>query len=136
MTQQPYDPARYRTTAAELSPNQERTWGSLSHLIPAIATVCSVGTLGFVASLVIYFGYKDRGPFVRAAAANSLNVQIMTLIILILTSWIWIPLMFVGVGFLIYGAIFAVAVVLHVIGAMKARDGEWYNPPLTPRFVK
>ena len=136
MTQQPYDPARYQTTATALSPSQERTWGSLSHLIPAIATVCSAGTLGFVASLVIYFAYRDRGPFVRTAAANSLNVQITTLIWLVLTSWIWFPLMFVGIGFVIYGAILAVAVVLHVIGAVKARDGQWYNPPLTPRFIK
>ncbi len=136
MTNQPYEPTRYSTTAAELSPSQERTWGSLSHLIPAVATVCSAGTLGFVASLVIYLAYKDRGPFVRAAAANSLNVQITTLIVLVLTSWIWFPLMFVGVGFLIYGAIFVVAVVIHAIGAMRAREGQWYNPPLTPRFVK
>jgi uncharacterized Tic20 family protein len=136
MTNQPYEPTRYRTTAAELTPSQERTWGSLSHLVPAIATVCSVGLLGFVASLVIYLQYRDRGPFVRAAAANSLNVQITTLIWLVLTSWIWFPLMFVGVGFLIYGGIFAVAVVLHVIGAIRAKDGQWYNPPLTPRFVK
>ena len=29
-----------------------------------------------------------------------------------------------------------VAGLLHIIGAMKAYQGEWWNPPLTPRFVK
>jgi uncharacterized Tic20 family protein len=33
-------------------------------------------------------------------------------------------------------AAFVVAGVLHVIGAMKAYNGEWWTPPLTPQFVK
>ena len=28
------------------------------------------------------------------------------------------------------------AVIVHIIGAVKANNGEWYNPPLTPQFVK
>ena len=31
---------------------------------------------------------------------------------------------------------FVVAGILHVVGAIKAYNGEWWNPPLTPRFVK
>lgn len=131
-----YNPTAYSTGAAALTPQKERTWGSLAHVIPAVATVCSAGFLGFVASLIVFLKFKDRGPFVRAAAANSLNVQIMTLIVLVLTSWIWIPLSFFGIGFLVYGAVFAVAVVLHVIGALRASDGQWWNPPFTIRFVK
>ena len=33
-------------------------------------------------------------------------------------------------------AAFVVAGILHVIGAVKAYNGEWWNPPFTPRFVK
>ena len=45
-----------------------------------------------------------------------------------------------GIGFLVLLPIFlvplVVAGVLHVIGAVKAYNGEWWNPPLTPSFVK
>ena len=119
-----------------MTPQQERTWAMLSHAIPAVATVLSAGFLGFIASLVIYLAYRDRGPFVRQAAANSLNVQLTTLVVLIASAIIWIPLLFVGVGFLIYGAIFAVAVVLHLIAALRANEGQWYKPPMTIGFVK
>ena len=103
----------------------------LAHLAPAIALPLSAGTLGFVASLVVYLMYRDRGDFVRQHAANSLNVQIMTLILLAISGL----LMFVLVGFLTYPLVVVIATVIHVIGAMKANNGEMWQPPMTPRFV-
>ena len=122
----------YRPEQTPISPTGERNLGAISHVVPAVAMVLSAGTLGFVGSLVIYLMYKDRGPFVRQHAANSLNVQIVTGIILLIS----IPLMFVLVGFVTYGVALVVAFVLHVIGAIKAINGEWWNPPLTPRLVR
>ncbi|WP_257957138.1 DUF4870 domain-containing protein [Nocardioides sp. B-3] len=80
----------------------------------------------------MYLIYRDRGPFVRAHAANSLNVQIITGIILLISF----PLMLLLIGFVTYPLALVFAFVLHVIGAMKANNGEWWNPPMTPRFVK
>ncbi len=94
--------------------------------------VISAGTLGFVGSLVIYLVYKDRGPFVRAHAANSLNIQITTAIGVVV-SFI---LMFVLVGFVTIFLVGIYAFVMHIIGMVKANNGEWWNPPFTPRFVK
>ena len=65
-----------------VSPREERTMGMLGHAIPLVAMVVSAGVLGFVASLVLYFLYRDKGPFVRANVANSLNIQIATGIVL------------------------------------------------------
>ncbi len=124
-------PAGYQASAAPLTPEQERNLGMLSHVIPAAALVLSGGTLGFVASLVIYLMYRDRGPFVRAHAANSLNIQIMTGIGLLVS----IPLMLVLVGFLTFGIVLVAAVVMHIVGAQKANSGEWWNPPAIPRML-
>ncbi|KRE44160.1 hypothetical protein ASG74_00610 [Knoellia sp. Soil729] len=115
-----------------LDPAQQRQWGMLSHLIPLIAMVLSAGVLGFVGSLIIYVMYKDRGDFVRQHAANSLNIQIITGIILLIS----IPLMFVLVGFATYGIALVVAFILHILGAMRANEGKQWTPPMTPRFVK
>ena len=115
-----------------LSPQDQRNYGMLAHLAPAIAIPLSAGTLGFVASLVVYLMYKDRGDFVRAHAVNSLNVQIVTAIGLILSTL----LMVILIGFITYPLICVVAVVIHVIGAVKANNGEWWTPPLTPQLVK
>lgn len=116
-----------------LEPQQQRTWGMLSHLIPLIAMVLSGGFLGFVGSLIIYVMYKERGDFVRKHAANSVNVQIMTGILIVL-SW---PLILVfGLGFVTWGIVIVWAFVLHIIGALRANEGQQWTPPMTPQFVK
>ena len=55
----------------------------------------------------------------------------MTLILLAISGL----LMFVLVGFLTYPLVVVIATVIHVIGAMKANNGEMWQPPMTPRFV-
>jgi uncharacterized protein len=114
-----------------VSPSEERTMGTLAHAIPLIAMVVSAGFLGFVASLVLYVMYKDRGPFARENAANSLNIQITTGIVLLIS----LPLMLILVGFLTWGLALVFAFVLHLLGALKANRGEWWRPPMTLRLV-
>jgi uncharacterized protein len=126
MTENPY-----AGRPATVSPSEERTMGMLAHAIPLVAMVVSAGTLGFVASLILYLIYKDKGPFVRENAANSLNIQITTGIVLLIS----IPLMLILVGFLTWGIALVVAFVLHLIGALKANRGEWWRPPATLRLV-
>ena len=129
MSQSP-DP--YAVRRGAVSPAEERTMGTLAHAIPLVAMVISAGLLGFVASLVLYVIYKDRGPFARENAANSLNIQITTGIVLLVS----LPLMLILIGFLTFGVAIVVAFVLHLIGALKANRGEWWRPPLTLRFVR
>ena len=114
------------------SPETQRNVGMLAHLIPLIAAVVTSGMLGFVASIVVYVIYKDRGEFVRVTTANALNIQ-LTMLVAIAIS---IPLMFVLVGILTALAAIITAIALHIIGAMKASKGELWMPPLTYPFVK
>ena len=132
----------YRAVPTTMSPQDERTWGAISHAGAVVAMICSAGFLGFLASVAVYVVHKDRGPFVRSHAANSLNIQITMFIWLVVLGILTIPiaLLTLGVGLVVMlpalGAAFVVAGVLHVIGAIKAYNGEWWNPPFTPRFVR
>ena len=127
---------------ATMSAEDERTWGAISHAGAVVAMVCSAGFLGFLASIAVYVIQKDRGPFVRAHAANSINVQITMFIWLVVLGILTIPvaLLTLGLGLVVMlpalAAVFVFAGVLHVIGAIKAYNGEWWNPPFTPQFVK
>lgn len=133
----PQVPAAYTPPPAQpMSPNEERTWGMASHLIGAAAMVLSAGFLGFVGSLVLYLVCKDRGPFVRAHAANSLNVQITAGIGFILGWILTITVIGAIIGIPLLIATFIWALVVHVIGAVKANNGEWWTPPMTIQFVK
>lgn len=139
---QPYATPAYQTQPSTMSAEDERTWGAISHAGAVVAMICSVGFLGFLASVAVYVIHKDRGPFVRAHAANSINIQITMFIWLVVLGILTIPiaLLTLGLGLVVMlpalAAAFVVAGILHVIGAVKAYHGEWWNPPLTPRFVK
>lgn len=129
MSATPHEPTG---SSAPISDSEQRNVGAITHAVPAVALVLSAGTLGFVASLVIFLMYKDRGAFVRQQAANSLNIQITTAIFLVISA----VLMLVLIGFVLYPLVIVVAVVLHVIGVSRSSSGVWWNPPFTPRFVR
>ncbi|HJR89938.1 MAG TPA: DUF4870 domain-containing protein, partial [Aeromicrobium sp.] len=118
-------------TSTALTPDQERTWATVTHGIAGGAMILSAGTLGFVAALVIYLVYKDKGPFVRQHAADAVNIQLNAL----LWAIVGVILALVLIGFAILAVIPIVATVLHVIGAIKAYQGEVHWSPLTLRFV-
>lgn len=120
----------------QMSPADERTWGTIAHGGTLAATILSGGTLGFVCALVIYLIYKDRGPFVHRHAANALNVQITAGIAFIVGIILCITIigLIIGVPLIIGAGIYAI--VMHLIGAIKANNGEWWDPPMTPNFVK
>jgi uncharacterized Tic20 family protein len=132
----------YRATPATMSAQEERTWGAISHAGAVVAMICSAGFLGFLASIAVYVVHKDRGPFVRSHAANSINVQISMFIWLVVATVLYVVLGIVtlGIGFVVFLPVFlvplVVAGILHVIGAVKAYNGEWWNPPMTPQFVR
>ena len=134
----PYPPATGTAVAPpnQMSPSDERTWGTIAHAGTLGATILSGGTLGFVCALVIYLIYKDRGPFVHHHAANALNVQIFGAIGLILGIVLTVTIIGAIIGIpLIIAAGFYILIV-HIVGAIKANNGEWWNPPMTPQFVK
>jgi uncharacterized Tic20 family protein len=135
-------PASYGApTPTPMKPEDERMWGAIGHGAALAAMVLSAGFLGFLASLAVYVAHKDRGPFVRAHAANSLNVQISMFIWLLVAGVLYVILGIVtlGIGFVVFLPVFlvplVVAGILHLIGTIKAYNGEWWNPPLTPRFI-
>jgi uncharacterized Tic20 family protein len=131
MSENPY--ATHTAPNAPLTPDQERSWAVATHAITGAATVMSAGTLGFVAALVVYLLYKDRGPFVRRASANAMNIQLNGLLWGVAIAIFGVVTF--GLGWFLWFAIPIVMVLLHVVAALKCSQGEWNDPPFTIRFV-
>jgi hypothetical protein len=111
---------------------QERTWATLSYAVPVVILVATVGTLGLPAAVISFLVFKDRGSFVRACAANSLNVQIMAALGLFLSAILFVVL----VGYVSYLVILALTLGIGIIGLIRANRGESWTPPFTPRLVR
>lgn len=107
-----------------LSPSDEKLW----------ATLIQLGGLffGFLAPLIGFLVLKDRGPFVRAYSVTALNFQLTLLIAYIVGSILSVVI----IGIFILLAAYVLNIVFCIIAAVKANKGEWYEYPLTIRFVK
>ncbi len=106
-----------------MTPSDEKLWATLIHL----------GGLffSFFPALIGYVVLKDRGPFIRSHAATALNFQLTLLIAYLVAGVLTIVL----IGFILLPVIGVLALVFSIVAAIKANQGEWYQYPLTIRFV-
>ncbi|OMH37182.1 hypothetical protein BGP79_13770 [Tersicoccus sp. Bi-70] len=112
------------------APPQDRTMAVVTHVIPLVAMFISVGWLGFVGPLVIWFVYREGSPFVRRTAAGAFNFTV-TIWLANLVAWIcFFTIILIPVAIILWIAAFLVAIIFHVSGAIRANRGELYVYPL------
>ena len=112
-----------------LTPDQERLWGMLAHLLSFVAAYIA---LGFLAPLIVLLLFGPRSAYVRAHAVESLNFNLSWLLYAIVA----VLLIFIGIGILILIALGIAYVVLIVVASIRANNGEFFRYPLTIRFVR
>ena len=113
----------------QLSPDQERLWAMLAHLLSFVAAYLF---LGFVAPLVVLLVFGPRSPYVRAHAVESLNFNLTWLLYAI----VGVVLAFLVIGIPILIALGIAYLVLVVIASVRANNGEFFRYPLTIRFIR
>jgi uncharacterized Tic20 family protein len=112
-----------------LSPDQERLWAMLAHLLSFVAAYIA---LGFIAPLIVMLVFGPRSAYVRAHAVEALNFNLTWLIYAIVAG----VLAFLVVGIPILIVLGIAYVVLVIIAAVRANNGQYYRYPLTIRFVR
>jgi len=120
------------TPAPATAPTEgERTWGMLAHL-SALAGVV-VPMVGLVLGpLVVWLSRRDQSQFVAEHAREALNFNITV----VLAAIVCTALMVVFVGFILGSALFIAWLVLTLIAAIRASEGELYRYPFSLRLVR
>lgn len=118
------NPQPYGGPTAPMNPSDEKLWAVLINLGGIF--------FSFFPALIGYLVLKDRGPFIRSHTATALNFQLTLLIAVAVGSILSVVL--IGIPILIAAAI--LAIVLPIVAAVKAGNGQWYTYPLTIRFVR
>jgi uncharacterized Tic20 family protein len=123
----PNSPATPGTVPTE----NERTWGMLAHLSALAGLVMPL--VGIVLGpLVVWLARRDESEFVAAHAKEALNFNISVL----LGALACMLLMLVFVGFLLGTALFVAWLVMMLIAAIRASEGQAYRYPFSLRLVK
>lgn len=119
----PYGAPSAYAPPTPLSPQDEKNWSLGAHL--------GVLLVGFLAPLIIWLMFKGRGPFLDHHAKESLNFQITVMIALFASAILSLLL----IGIVLMFAIIPWMIVMPIVAAVKASNGEWYRYPLTLRLV-
>lgn len=114
------------------APDKEtNTWAMFTHL-SALSGLIGVPFGHIVGPLVMWLIKKDQNPVLDAHGKEALNFQISSILYAIVA---FISLL-VLIGFVLLPIVVLGNLVLTIIGAVKANNGELYRYPLTIRFVK
>nr|WP_292006438.1 DUF4870 domain-containing protein [Chiayiivirga sp.] len=109
---------------------EERQWALFTHLSALVGFFIPFGNL--LAPLIFWQVKKNEMPFIDDQGKEALNFQI-TVAIAAVVSFI---LMFVLIGFLLIFVVGLAWLVLTIVGAIKANNGEYYRYPMTLRLIK
>jgi uncharacterized Tic20 family protein len=106
-----------------ISTPEERTTAALAHGLAVVA--------GFIAPLVILLTTGKTSAYVRRAAVAALNFQITLAI-----GWVVAFLLtFVFIGILVMPILGILGIVMPIIGAIRASNGEEFAYPLSLKLV-
>ncbi len=109
--------------------NEDKTWGMACHLAALAGLVIPFGNV--VGPLVVWLMKKNESAFVDDQGKESLNFQISASIYMLVAALS----MFVLIGFILLPIVALATLIMTIVGAIRANNGEQYRYPLTIRFV-
>jgi uncharacterized Tic20 family protein len=109
----------------------DKTWAMLCHISGLAGYLGVIPFASVIGPLIVWLLKKDTSAFVDEHGKESLNFQITMSIFYVIA----IMLCFVLIGFLILPFLGIWMIVLVIIGAIKASNGEHFRYPLTIRLV-
>lgn len=108
----------------------ERMWAMLAHISAIAGFIFPFGNI--IGPLLIWILKKEEFPFVDDQGKEALNFQISITVYVIIS----IILVFVLIGIPLIIIVGLFALVMSIIAAINAYDGNAYRYPLTFRVIK
>lgn len=109
---------------------EQKTWGMIAHLASLSGFIIPLGNV--LGPLVVWLIKKDTMPFVDDQGKEALNFNITVFLAAIVGAILTLVL----IGLLVLLAVGIGWLVLTIIAAMKANEGQAYRYPFTLRLIK
>jgi uncharacterized Tic20 family protein len=106
---------------------QERTLAALTHLSGLAGYLVPLG--GIVVPIIIWV-VKSDSPVVSSIAKQAILLNVVIFLIVGASALLWLTIILIPVVVLFWIALGIVALVLPIVGAIKAADGVYYRYPV------
>lgn len=117
-------PPAYAGAQPPLSDSDQRMWAMLSHVGGIL--------FSFVAPLIIWLMFKERGRFVEEQSKEALNWQIT----LVIGYVLGVVLTIILIGAILIFLVWLAAIIFGIMAAIAANKGEAYRYPFAIRLIK
>jgi uncharacterized Tic20 family protein len=105
-----------------------RQWAMIAHLSALAGLIIGLNWLG---PLIVYLVKKDEHPFIADQSREALNFNLSVFIYIIASA----ILIIVVIGIVLLPVVAIAWLVLTIMAAVRANNGESYRYPLTIRLV-
>lgn len=109
-------------------PPADRTLASLTHLSGLAGYAIPFG--GVLVPIIIWLMKKDENPLIAAIAKQAIFLNVMVFVLVGVTAILWITIILIPVVILFWCLLGLAAVILPIVGALKANSGEYYRYPV------
>ena len=118
------------------SSKEERMWGMFCHLAALAGFLPMMPFLAVVGPLVIWLLKKDEYPFVNAQGKAAVNFQISMLIYAAFAILLALACRSLGIGIFLLLAVAICDMILTILAATKANEGETFQYPASLTFIR
>ena len=108
---------------------EARTYAMLCHLSSLSGFIVPLCTI--IAPLVFWLLKKDEHAFVDQEGKESLNFEISMIIYYVISG----ILCLVVIGFFLLSLLFVFHIIVVIVAAVRASNGDGYRYPMTIRFI-
>lgn len=109
-------------------PAQDRTLAALTHLSGLAGYIIPFG--GVLVPIIIWMMKKDENALVAAIAKQAIFLNVMVFLVVGVTAILWITIILIPLVILFWCVLGLAAVVLPIMGAIKANSGTYYRYPV------
>jgi uncharacterized Tic20 family protein len=134
-----YQQPGYGPGPAGISTEDEKTWLLIAHFGGAILAFITGGWLGWVAPLIAMVAKGNVSPRVRQQSVGALNFQLLWAVVALVITVVstCLSVIVIGVfGFLLLAIPWLMGSIFGIIAGVKALNGEPYQYPGAPNWVK
>ena len=123
-----------------LIPADAKSMAMFAHLSGLLGLILTASFASFVGPLIFWAIYKDKPgyAFVRMAAAGAFNFN-FTLWLVNIAAWVLTLVTFGLAGlftWIIFIGVWVALIVVHILAAVKANQGEVFTYPMTLTVLK
>lgn len=119
-------------SSAPVIAEQDRTLAALAHLSGLAGYLIPLG--GVIVPIVIWI-VKSEHRVIAAIARQAILLNVTIFLAILVTAILWVTLILIPVVILFWIFLALVAIVLPIVGAVRALDGVYYRYPVVGSYL-